>query len=132
MPPILLSSGWWLVTKSAKQQSSCIGTQKERIGYIASDYLRPYKDHDVWKLMSSEDLQKYLGFVGPENMAAGSTEDTEVGSTEDTEVKYVAVQDYHTEDPCQLCLTKEEIVLVMEKSEDGMLAEFILAMITYL
>ena len=82
------------------------------MGYIASDYLKPYKDHDTWKSMSNEDLQKYLGFVGPEEM--------EEESTMDTDVKYMVIQDYHTEDPCQLSLTEEEIVLVMEKSEDGM------------
>lgn len=116
MFPIQLLPGWWLVTKSVTPSSaSSSGTQKEQIGYIASDYLKPYRDHDVWKSMSSEDLQKYLGFVGPaEEVEAG-------GNAEVTEVKYVAIQDYRTEDTCQLCLTKEEIVLVMEKSEDGIL-----------
>ena len=36
-----------------------------------------------------------------------------------TELKYVAIEDYETDDPRQLSFIKEEVVLVIEKSEDG-------------
>ena len=160
-----MTSGWWYV---AKQQSFSDDDAQREVGYIGSEYLKPYAygDHGIWKSASNDDLQKYLGFVGPENAEAASTEymssedssaedtssedtssedtssedtssedtssedtssedtSSEDTSSEDTEVKYVAIQDYYTEDPCQLCLTREETVLVMEKSEDGMLINF--------
>lgn len=62
--------------------------------------------------MSSDDLQKYLGLTCDENLGP---EDTKA-----MQLKYVAVEDYHTEDPRQLPLEKDEMVLVVETSEDGM------------
>lgn len=99
-------SGWWLISKGLSSNN------KDDIGYISSDYLKPYKDQDIWKSMSSDDLQKYLGFACDDNLGPG---DAEVH----TQLKYVAVEDYHTEDPRQLCLEKDEMVLVVETSEDG-------------
>ena len=60
----------------------------------------------------SSDIQEYLGFVGHE--AAETTE-----QVSDTSVKYLALEDYSTRDPRQLCLRKEDIVFVMEMNEDG-------------
>lgn len=101
-----LKSGWWLISKISSSTN-----KKEEIGYVASDYLKPYRDQDVWKSMSSEDLEKYLGFACHENVGSGDTAAKQL--------KYVAIEDYHTEDPCQLCLKKDEMVLVIEMSEDG-------------
>lgn len=98
--------GWWLISKISSDAN-----KNDEIGYIASDYLRPYRDQDVWKSMSADDLQKYLGFACHENP---NPEDKAV-----KQLKYMAVEDYHTEDPCQLCLKKDEMVLVIEMSEDG-------------
>ena len=90
-------------------------SSKGEVGYISSNYLKLYKDQDIWKSMSSDDLQKYLGFACEENLG----EDLNTGEEKPVQLKYVAVEDYHTEDPCQLSLEKDEMVLVVEMSEDG-------------
>ena len=81
--------------------------EMEEIGYISADYLKPYKG---WA--ESSDIQEYLGFVGRE--AAETRE-----QVSDTTVKYMALEDYSTRDPRQLCLRKEDIVVIIEMSEDG-------------
>jgi hypothetical protein len=99
----LIMVGWWLVSG------------KGGVGYISSEYLKPYKDHNIWKSMSSDDLQKYLGFACEESPPGTGDGDT-------AQLKYVAVEEYQTNDPRQLCLEKDEMVLVVEMSEDGMFA----------
>lgn len=89
--------GWCLIAKGSSNAD-----KDEEIGYIASDYLT--------NMSGNDDLQKYLGFACHENP---NGEDTTV------QQQYMAVEDYYTEDPCQLCLKKDETVLVIEMCEDG-------------
>lgn len=107
----IIFSGWWLVTKGTDGERG----GQEDIGYISADYVKPYKQYNKWTEASGEeDIQKYLGFVCREN--------TELEHASAMPPKYVAIENYVTEDPRQLCLRKEEVVMVAEMSEDGIKA----------
>lgn len=80
----------------------------DEIGYISSDYLKLYKGGRETLQSSEGGIQKYLGH------ACRDSTDVSV-----MELSYVALEDYQTNDPQQLCLEKEKTVLVIEKSEDG-------------
>lgn len=110
MKRVVVNAGWWLVTKASSADNN-----KGKVGYISSNYLKPYKDQDIWKSMSSDDLQKYLGFACDEKIG----ESLDAVDENTTQLKYVAVEDYYSEDPRQLCLEKNEMVLIVEMSEDG-------------
>lgn len=83
-------------------------TANGKVGFISKDYLKSQSQQDIWRSMSSCELQQYLGFACHQS-------EHESG----LQLKYVAVEDYITEDRNQLCLKRGELVLVVETSEDG-------------
>jgi len=51
---------------------------------------------------------RYLGFV-----SSAAVQEL------DQSLKYIAIEDYHTEDPRQICFKKGTPLIVVETSEDG-------------
>ena len=80
-------------------KSGCV---KEQLGYISGDFLKPYEDKDTqWR--SSDERSN------------GLLDSAKV----DPEMKYVAVEDYVTSDPRQLGFNHGDLMIVLEKSDDG-------------
>ncbi len=89
-----------MVAKDKCEQS----TDAEEIGFISNEYLKP--------------------FTGPKLTTETSTAEDSQGNLVSHDVtsawmQYVVVEDYLTKDPRQLCLRKDETLVVIEKSEDG-------------
>lgn len=57
---------------------------------------------------SSSPCSRYLGFV-----SSAAVQEL------DQSLKYIAIEDYHTEDPRQICFKKGTPLIVVETSEDG-------------
>ena len=84
--------GWWLVAKESGET-----------GFISNEYLKPYTGP---KLLVRE-------------TASVAVSQRNLEGDDITWMQYVVVEDYATKDPRQLSLRKNEILVVIEKSEDG-------------
>ncbi len=100
-----LCKGWWMVSQSPECENG-----EERVGYIPGDFLKRY---DPTQNVDEDSIKNYLGFVSPAALTDSARADV------DSALKYVAIEDYTSDDPRQLCFTEGTQVIVIEKSEDG-------------
>jgi len=90
----LYNIGWWLVSKN--------GSGKKELGYISANFLKLHEDKDVeWRTSKEESNGMF---------------DT---SKVDSEMKYVAIEDYSTSDSRQLSFCQGDLMVILEKCEDG-------------
>ena len=73
----------------------------EEMGFISKEYLKPFTS----PLLAREN--SVTNNSSPHTLETSSW------------MQYMVVEDYSTNDPRQLCLRKDETVVVIEKSEDG-------------
>ncbi len=92
------TSGWWLVEKQGGSKGS-----KRGYGYIPGSFLRRDELQDTVEIH-----REYLGFVS--SAALG-----EINSS----LKYNAIDDYFPDDGRQISFLKGEVLIVVDKSEDG-------------
>lgn len=122
---VRLFEGWWLVCKEAspeggrKFESSRTSENhrksKGEMGYISKDYLKVKQNHEEIKIcITNADNDNH-------SCHDEYSTNTDKYDVDDIELKYVAVQSYNSEDERQLCFKKDELLLVVEKSEDGKL-----------
>lgn len=96
--------GWWLVFKTDDNGSN--------VGYVPGDFLKRRKDDAQTENLI--DIQREnLGFVS----SAALTED--VLHEIDSMWKYIAIEDYSSDDPRQISFTEGAELIVIETSEDG-------------
>ncbi len=93
-------TGWWLV-----QKLPCGDETKTTVGYIPGSFLR------ARDLLSTVELQREcLGFVSsiiPEEADSPLIQ------------KYTAIEDYFPDDSRQVSFSRGDVLIVVEKSEDG-------------
>lgn len=90
------------MSKPAAAHESCKRNEEE-IGYISREYLKAHQEYEQCKMGE-----------------CFSDKEMDMEEITSEELKYEAIEDYHTDDPRQLSMEKEEVILVIEKSEDGL------------
>ena len=85
----------------------------DEVGYVPGDFLKRYDPAQIGDENSVEVRKKYLGFVSSAAMTDSVTAEV------DSAMKYVAIEDYQSNDPRQLCFSEGTLLIVVEKSEDG-------------
>ena len=94
--------GWWYVQKI--DSGEC--------GYIPASFIKKIGDPEL--LESPVDTSEILGFV---TSVVFSPQDIDI----DPSLKYIAIDDYDTKDERQLSFTEGAVLVIVEKSEDGMI-----------
>ena len=108
MTSCLQCAGWWLVCKVDDN-----GSEGEQVGYVPGDFLKRY-DRPHPEIDSSVNVRKkYLGFVSSAALSERIIEEV------DLILKYVAIEDYTSDDPRQISFVEGAELIVIEKSEDG-------------
>ncbi len=80
---------------------------KNLVGFISKDFLRLNEDKEIHFRVSN-----------------GASQSSAIDAAKvDSEMKYVAIEDYSTTDPRQLSFKQGDLMIILEKSEDGELYE---------
>ena len=98
---------------------------EEEIGYVPGDFLKRFDPAQSGDENSIEVRKKYLGFVSSAAMTDSVTAEV------DSALKYVATEDYQSDDPRQLCFSEGTVLIVVEKSEDGTFLNHVQAVIVH-
>ena len=121
----VLSIGWWLVSifkheedtpadpqrdedqlPTGSEQEVIVNNKLEKIGYMPGDFLK--RRERIHLETSVEIRNTYLGLVSPAALE-------EI----DSSLKYVAIEDYQTDDGRQMSFMEGDHLVVVDKSEDG-------------
>ena len=100
--------------------------REEEIGYVPGDFLKRFDPAQSGDENSIEVRKKYLGFVSSAAMTDSVTAEV------DSALKYVATEDYQSDDPRQLCFSEGTVLIVVEKSEDGTSLNHVQAVIVHI